>query len=293
MPLGSGLPICTHVNVNLIEVKEIIMRSNCFEKKAARHQLVHQLRAQGMSYREISERVGVKAVTIWKYLTTPEPTVSKRRALSLERLRIAKEMKAAGATYREIGERFGMTASAAVEVLRAGAAETIHGICSQCGQEKDDLVRHHTDYINDTGIWVCRSCHMKFHPEALNKAKAARADKRVEDKFTILRFSGWTNLQVSIRDNGRRFITGVPPGGTKPIEAPHALRDLNALHAAESKLTREQQRDLVDWFSRNAVDEPQDGEAFTVPAEWDFYHAPAEIRSNALLWLLNQGKETL
>lgn len=152
------------------------MRSKVFLRKAERHKLVHELRAAGASYKEIAEKVGVKSVTIWKYLKTPEPAVPPRRALSLERQKIAREMKANGATYQQIGDHFGFSAASASELLRAAPEIERKGVCSECGQEVDNLCFHHTDYIQDTYKPVCRSCHMKkFHVESTEAAtRAAR-----------------------------------------------------------------------------------------------------------------------
>lgn len=156
------------------------MRHKAFLRKAARHQLVHELRAAGASYKEISEKVGVKSVTIWKYLKTYDPVVPPRRALSLERQEEARKMKQAGATYQAIGERFGMTAQSACELLRDAAPVQMHGTCEVCGEDAD-LVQHHTDYVLNTVIAVCRSCHMKeFHAETTAKATLTSAIDRTK-----------------------------------------------------------------------------------------------------------------
>lgn len=253
------------------------MRSNCFEKKAARHQLVHELRAQGLSYKQIQERTGFSQVSIWKYLKTTEPEVSPRRALSLARLEIAKQMKADGKTYRQIGAHFGLTAASALELIREGPAQVFSGVCCVCGRSRDDLIRHHTDYLKDEGELVCRECHIKhFHPDALNKAKSANADKRVDEKIAILEFMGWTELNVSIRDNGRRHITGRPPEYPKSIDAPNPLKDLNAIHLAEARLTEEQKIRYQEQITRMGLKDPS-------VSCWDLIHATAEVKSSALL----------
>lgn len=209
------------------------MRSSVFLRKAERHKQVHELRNAGKSYKEIAAIVGIKSVTIWKYLQTTEPQISPRRQLSLDRQKEARVMKQAGATYKEIGDHFGFSASSACELVRDGGPERRSGICPVCNQQSDDLLPHHTNYITDDKEFVCRKCHIKtFHPESLNKAKAACADKRVDDKVAILRVIGWSELRVSIKDNGRRHIVGLPPGGDRSIEAPNPLKDLNAMRDA-------------------------------------------------------------
>lgn len=254
------------------------MRSKTFERKAQRHRLVHELRAAGASYREIAEKVGVKSVTIWKYLKTPEPVIPPRRALSLERFEIAKKMKAEGATYQQIGLHFGICAQAAVELLTESDGVPRSGECSECHRHANKLVFHHTDYLKDEGVWICQSCHSKNHPEALNAAKAARADKRVEDKKTILAFIGWTQIETSVRANGRRNIKGVPPLGTKAIEAPDALKDLNTLHLAEMALTPVERREYRELLASIVGD----------PNEIAF--ANSNQRSEAILAMIRKTK---
>lgn len=148
-------------------------------RKAARHALVHKLRAAGASYKEIAAKVGVNNVTIWKYLKTPEVVVPPRRQLSLERQDVARRMKQEGATYAQIGERFGVSAQSVCELVRDGAPQMQSGVCPVCSQQRGDLVPHHTDYIKDETMLVCRACHMKlFHPDATAVATAASANKR-------------------------------------------------------------------------------------------------------------------
>lgn len=261
------------------------MRSNVFERKAERHRLVHQLRAAGASYKEISEKVGVNSVTIWKYLQTPEPVVPPRRALSLERQRIAREMKANGATYQEIGDKFGFTAASACELVRDGPPERRSGICPVCQQQSDELLPHHINYLTDEKEFVCRKCHVKaFHPEALNRAKSARADKRVDEKCAILKAIGWTEIKTSIRANGRRNIVGLPPGGKKSIEAPNVLKDLNALHTAVMTLS-ESDRDDFNAILRELVEKDWD-DPVTLRDIDRFVNADAVARSEAFLILL-------
>lgn len=143
-----------------------IMQSKCFEDKSRRHKLVHEMRQAGATYKEIEAAVGVKAVTIWKYLQTELPVVPQRLQLSRDRFNEAAKMKAAGATYQQIGEKFGITTQSAAEILKADPYKERVGTCSVCGKENTQVCFHHTDYVKNSYEPVCRSCHMKrIHPE--------------------------------------------------------------------------------------------------------------------------------
>lgn len=154
------------------------MLSNSFTQKSERHSLVHRLNAEGKSAKEISEIVGVKRVTIWKYLKTLEPAVPPRRQKSLEQCAVARQMKADGKTYAEIGEHFGFSPQSAASLIKAAPETDRFGVCSVCGNEAN-LCFHHTDYIKNEYLAVCRACHMKlFHPQATKSATKASANKR-------------------------------------------------------------------------------------------------------------------
>lgn len=225
------------------------MRSNVFLQKVERHKQIHALREQGCTYKEIADAVGVNTVSVWKYLKSKEPVVPPRRKLSLERQKIAREMKAAGATYREIGEHFGFSAASACELVRDGAGQRRAGVCPICNSQSDDLIPHHTNYLTDEKMWICRKCHLeRIHPDAINRAKAARADDRVKDKTAILDAMGWKEIKVEVKPNGRRHIVGIPPNESKPIEAPNPLKDLNAIRCAELKLNEAQEKTWRGWM---------------------------------------------
>lgn len=254
------------------------MRSECFSKKAERHRLVHELRKAGASYKEIADKVGVKSVTIWKYLKTSEPVVPPRRALSLTRQAEARAMKQAGASYSEIGKQFGVSAASACELIRTGPPEKRFGVCPLCHAEKE-LIPHHVNYITDERQFVCRACHTRvLHPQSLTLANGARADKRVDDKLLLLRFLGWSYLRVSIRQNGRRHIVGIPPNQTTCIEAPNPLRDLNILVMAERQLNTVQMARYVDELRTLGI------------TGWKAISASADERSQCLLKILRAAK---
>lgn len=89
-----------------------------------------------------------------------------------ERAKEIRELKAAGLTYREIAIRFGISYQRCQQLLRPHRMTYPHiGACAICGA-RCSLNAHHTDYLNNTIEWLCRSCHGAQHGRPI-KAKAA------------------------------------------------------------------------------------------------------------------------
>lgn len=132
----------------------------------------------------------------------------------------AKQLKDSGLTYKAVSNKIGVAYHKVTIALKNKSAVR-SGVCSKC-KKHCRTGFHHTNYLRNTVVELCNSCHTKEHANPKTRANKLRAKifletspmRKLIGKDVIVSFKGIpiraTVVGIDAKFCGRDIIVKIP-----------------------------------------------------------------------------------